>query len=59
MATADSMDKVAKSKRMAAESRAMWEKGFGKKGYLKKDLKTLGMKAPSKPADRPGLKYGK
>lgn len=59
MATADSMDKVAKAKRMAAQSRAMWESNFGKKGYLTKDLKTMGLKAPKKPAARPGLKYGK
>jgi hypothetical protein len=59
MATADSMDKVGKAKRMAAESRARWEKNFGKKGYLSKDLKTMKLEAPKKPADRPGLKYGK
>ena len=59
MATADSMDKVAKAKRMAAGARARWEKNFGKKGYLTKDLKTMGMDAPKKPAARPGLKYGK
>lgn len=59
MATADSMDKAAKAKRQAAEARMMWESNYGKKGYLTKDLKTMGLKAPGKPAARKPLNYGK
>lgn len=59
MATADSMDKVAKAKKMAAGARAKWERTYGKTGYLTKDLKTMNLKAPKKPEARPGLKYGK
>lgn len=59
MPTADSYERVAKAKRMAAQRRASWESNFGKKGYLTKDLATMGMKAPKKPAVRPGLKYDK
>lgn len=59
MATPDTLDRAAQAKKRAAAARARWESNFGKKGYLTKDLKTMGLKAPKKPDARPGLNYGK